>query len=358
VRAHRVLALLFLTSACGNPLPLTTPTVSNGSGYRETNWEQPAVRIVFHKDHFTDLEDFRTSKHTSYRCLGDATRFCDVSGDDYAGSPSAFPTSTSVVDDFTVSTHPAFLKAVSVDITQTYFPATQANIVQTDGCAYRGIGNTPLPSSCADFDRTPAAAPSPTIAPTATPNPTPIPVTNPTTTQYYNTDFYRVRDDWCAGQGPILSSDPETTKSYVGGVSIDLERTELGANEDLLMVLTYHALSANYVAPAGPTNLWPGRQLAQDKTVLRVSLGATALDLSTLLSIRQPRVWSTYQNFSFPVYWQEVARFEDDFGGLRSEQVILPLSKNIAIDRVRVERERGSFHLYQIDLYRLGNRGP
>lgn len=354
MRARLALALLVLAVACGKPLPLGMETGTTGSGYRETDWDKPAVRIVFHKDHFTDLEDFRTSKHTAYRCLGDATRVFTVDGADYTGSPSAFPTSTSSVDDFTVSTHPAFLKAVSVDMTRTYYSPTQANIIQTDSCAYRGIGGTPLPSSCADFDRTPGAAPTPTIAPTATPNPTPVPTSTPSTTQYYNTDFYRVRDDWCSGQGPILSSDPETTKSYVGGVSIDLERTELGANEDLLMVVTYHALGANYSA----SGVWPGVQTSADKTMLRVSLGTTNLDLSTLLSLRQPRVWSTYQNSSFPVVWQEVAAFEDDLGGLRSEQVILPLSKSVAIDRVRVERVRGSFHLYQIDLYRLGNRGP
>jgi hypothetical protein len=163
-----------------------------------------------------------------------------------------------------------------------------------------------------------------------------------------------VRDDWCTSQGPILSPDPETTKSYVGGVSIDIDRNELGADEDLLMIVTYHALNANSNAA---TN-YPGAQRTNDNTVMKVSLVGTGLDLTTLLQVKQPRVWTYYQNSSYPVYWREIASLEDPMGSLRSEEVYVPLSKSGRVDRIRIDRVRGSFHLYQVDLYRLGNRGP
>jgi hypothetical protein len=57
-----------------------------------------------------------------------------------------------------------------------------------------------------------------------------------------------------------------------------------------------------------------------------------------------------------PVQISRLARFEDPFGSLRSESVVIPLSQNALVDRIRIERVRGSFHLYQVDLYRLGNR--
>ncbi|MBS1960249.1 MAG: hypothetical protein JST80_12300 [Bdellovibrionales bacterium] len=337
---------------CGKPVGVATTATSNsGSTYRETGWDQPAVRIIFHADNFTDLNDFATGKHTAFQCLGDATRVFRADGGDYSSSPTAFD-AANVADDFSVTNHPAFLKSVSVDITNSYYAVTQNNIVQTDRCSYRGIGGAPDPSSCADFDRMPAVAPTPTIAPTATPSPTPIPTSTPTTTQYYNTNYYRVRDDWCTGQGPILSPDPETTKSYVGGVSIDIDRNELGAYEDLLMIVTYHALSAN---SAAATN-YPGTQKASDNTVMKVSLVGTGLDLATLLQVKQPRTWTYYQNINYPVYWREIASLEDPMGSLRSEEVYVPLSKNGLVDRIRIDRVRGSFHLYQVDLYRLGNR--
>jgi len=53
---------------------------------------------------------------------------------------------------------------------------------------------------------------------------------------------------------------------------------------------------------------------------------------------------------------KEIATLEDPFGSLRTEQVYIPLSQNALIDRIRIERIRGSFHLFQVDLYRLGNR--
>jgi hypothetical protein len=335
---------------CGQPTFIDSGASGSSTATTEGSTE-PAVRIVFHADHFTDLDDFLSNRATQFSCLGDVTKVFKVNGQDYSGVPSAFA-SSGIADDFTVTTKPGFLKSVSVDVTRTYHPVTVVDTIQTDSCSYRRQGGSALPTSCADFDRTPAAAPAPTTAPTATPSPAPSPTATPSTTQYYETQFYRVRDDWCTEQGPILSSDIETTKALVGGVNIDIDRDELGDSEDLLMVVTYHALSSNYAAA---TN-WPGVQGNQDQTQIKIHLVQTGLAISNLLGIKQPRVWSSYASTSYPVLWTEVATLEDPYGGLRSEQVILPISKDPNIDRIRIDRVRGSFHLFQVDLYRLGNR--
>ena len=167
-----------------------------------------------------------------------------------------------------------------------------------------------------------------------------------------------MRDDWCTSQGPTIDPDPEVTKSGVGGVSIDLDRTQLGSNEDLLMMVTYHALNANSGA-----NNWPGRlvggdpgQGSNDETILKINLIGTGQSLATLLGGKQPRVWSDANVNNNPIYLKEIATLQDPFGSLRTEQIYIPLSQNALIDRIRIDRVRGSFHLYQVDLYRLGNR--
>jgi hypothetical protein len=345
-----IIFILFLTGCSGSPTPLPPPVVSGSTSTAAAvaGGSEPAARMIFNKNSFTDLSDFRTPQHTAFQCLGDMLQAYRVDGPDYRGGATLFPYSNAA-DSLNPTNKPVFIKNVAVDITDTFYPQTQSGVMSSDACAYRGVSGAPDPSSCAAFDRTPAVAPSPTIAPTATPSPAPIPTATPTTAQYYETDFYRVRDDWCANQGPIRNYDTETSKAYVGGVSIDLDRTQLGANEDLLMLVTYHS----YKQDAGT---WPGPQLANDRTILKVNLVATLSSFESLIGIKQPRAWSYYQASQAPVLIKEIATLEDPYGSLRTEQVYIPLSQNALVDRIRLDRVRGSYHLFQIDLYRLGNR--
>jgi len=310
----RFLAILLfvLMSGCAAQIA-EKPVFSTSTATLNPGESERAVRVVFHKDNFTDINDFNpvagptpTNSNTQYKCLGDATKVYYANGDDYSGSPTAFP-SSSTPDFFTPTYRPIFLKNVSVDMTNAYYQLTQADTLLSDVCSYRAVANTNVPWSCADFDRVPAAVPYPLVTPTPTPIPT------PTTNEFYNSGFYRVRDDFCAYQGPQTSPDVEVTKSLVGGVNIDIDRYKMGANEDLLMVVTYHAMGEYDHALSWPATL--------------------------------------------AIYMKEIATLEDPFGGLRSEQVYIPLSQNLLVDRIRIERNRGSFHLFQVDLYRLGNRG-
>ena len=347
-----ITSLFILLTACGGKLA-TQPSGStnSASAISSRNYAagetEPAARFIFHKDHFTNLNQFITPVSTYHQCLGDLLKTFYVEGADYSsmasvsGTPAPFPYSVKP-DALSPTYWPAFIKNVSVDITQTYFDLSLNNVVQTDSCSYRSsTGVVTPPSYCADFDTTPATAPTPHVSPT------PTPAATPASTPYFDTDFYRVRDDWCTNQGSILSSDTETSKSYVGGVNIDLDRSELGANEDLLMLVTYLSLDSQ---SAG----WPSAHGSNDHTVLKVNLVGTGQTLDALLGAKQPRQWNYYSQAK--VYLKEIATLEDPFGTLRTEQVYLPVSQNALIDRVRIDRVRGSYFLFQIDLYRLGNR--
>ena len=371
-KTNSILALilvLFLQSCTGKYNDLTsTGTTTTSSTTTSWGMDVPAARIVFHQDYFTDLDDFNphvnASLATEYRCLGDVTQIHYADGDDFMGGLTPFPT-RSTLDTLAPTYRPHFLKNVSVDITNTYFGSVEQDVMISDKCSHRGTLNTPFPSTCADFDRVPRDIASLTPA-TSTPTPSPTPTTN----EFYDSKYYRVRDDWCSSQGPSVSPDPEVTKEGVGGVNIDLDRLKLGFKEDLLMVVTYHALNENSKATS-----WPAPnavdsvptdtpisaavatdQTSNDRTILKVKLIGTSEGVDALIGVKQPRVWAYTNQATYPVYMKQIATLEDPFGSLRSEQVYIPLSQNLFADRIRIERVRGSFHLFQIDLYRLGNR--
>jgi hypothetical protein len=345
-------AFLILSACGGNRRPVQGIPVNASTG--TGTWAEaqvPSVRYIFRGDHFTKLGDFILPKQTATSCPGEAIHAFRTDGDDYSGNPTPFATKTTA-DDFAPTYAPAFIKNVSVDMTDTYYPDTVSGTLQSDACSYRGVANSSLPSPCADFDPialTTPTPPPPYVSPTPLPNPTPEVVTPPTSTSYFGgLGFYRVRDDWCVRQGPIISPTEDLTKARVGGVNIDLNRSELGASEDLLMVLTYHALDQNAS--------WPDAHGTADRTILEVNLVTTSLSLELLLGAKQPRPWSDHGNPEMPVQISRLVRLEDPFGSLRSESIVIPLSQNALVDRIRIERVRGSFHLYQVDLYRLGNR--
>jgi hypothetical protein len=287
-----------------------------------------------------------------------------TNGDDYNGTPTAFP-AAEVVDALNPTQRPSFIKNVSVDMTNTFYQQTTPGALQSDQCSYQSVTTAPSPVPCADFDFQQTASPAPTIYPEptatptpsptpdpagATPTPTPVPAPSPvpSPSPYFGTQFYRAIDDWCSGQGPIQSANVATTKTNIGGVNIDIDRTQLGDSEDLLMNITYQAYNQNAA--------WPAQMGPQDETVLQVNLIGTALQLNLLIGARQPRPWVDYASASEPIYMKQIVTLRDPSASLRTEQVYIPLSGNSLIDRIRIERVRGSYHLFQVDLYRLGNR--
>jgi hypothetical protein len=359
--------LILFLSACAAQIE-KKPVFQTSVSTLNPGESELGLRVIFHNNYFTDINDFNPvvgptpsstgSAYSQYKCLGDVTKVFYANGADYSGTPTAFPTS-STPDFFSPTYKPIFIRNVSVDITNTFYPATESNVLGSDVCSYRAVANSGLPWTCADFDRIPAAIPTPTVVPTPTPIPTPV------TNEFFNSGYYRVRDDFCAYQGPQASPDVEVTKALVGGVNIDLDRTKLGSNEDLLMVLTYHAMGEFDTDSSWPASVAidgngviPGTpSTSSDHTVLKVHLMATAQALDQLIAATQPRSQYYSDSYFYPIYLREIATLEDQFGGLRSEQVYIPLSQNILVDRIRIERNRGSFHLFQVDLYRLGNRG-
>lgn len=341
-----------------------------------------SVRIIFNDSNFTDILSFlQPNLHTQYTCPGDVFKYYKTEGADYSsvsGAPTLFSV-TNASDSFPTTQKPAWVKHVSVDITQSYFLQTPVNGMATDArCSYRGLVEERRPSACATFDHItpdlvnyyttpPPAAPGPNPfadlaifngAPAPSPYPTPyVPVDSVSGAYpfapFIETGFYRVKDDWCAHQGPVLDADVETTKSKVGSVYFDFDRTYLGAGEDVLMNITYLAFPA---LEGSDSTTYPFPVSTFDATTLKVRLMSTGQSYSSLTSVIQPRSSINNTNDASQVVVDELASLKDTFGQVRTEQVYVPFSAYAQANRVVLERVRGSYYLYQVDLYRLGSR--
>ena len=166
--------------------------------------------------------------------------------------------------------------------------------------------------------------------------------------QGYNTGFYSMFDSSCIGSGPFAGTDPSQNKLDAGGVYFDIDRTQLGIYENLILNLTF--------VPLGQGNQSPdvGSMTAADEAVFRVDLVTTGQDNSTLEAVLQPRFLTYTDNTQFPVVVQTLDVLAPPTGQVRQEQLLIPLSVNPSIDRIRIMRVSGSGILIDASLFRMG----
>lgn len=164
----------------------------------------------------------------------------------------------------------------------------------------------------------------------------------------YNTGYYTLQDQFCAQAGPLVTNDSETNKLLAGGVYIDLDRKELETGENLLLSLTY--------IPLGPENQRPDGDRFQpsQEAYFRIHLEKTNLAAAIIQQIIQPRHIQFSDDFRYPKVVQTLAVNSLPTGGVRQEQIVLPLSVDTEIDRIRIERYSGSAVLINVTLHRLG----
>jgi hypothetical protein len=161
---------------------------------------------------------------------------------------------------------------------------------------------------------------------------------------------YLLQDDQCAGTGPVASNDSALSKKFSGGVTIDLERGELGTDENLLLQLTY--------LPLNRESTLPSRKLAsaQDEPVIHIHLLSTGMSRPALQGVFQPRHLFFFDSEQFPRTVNKLAIFSESDGQLREEQLVIPLAGQTSIDRIRIERVTGSALLIDVSLQRLGSK--
>ncbi|MGK5083687.1 hypothetical protein WDW37_10320 [Bdellovibrionota bacterium FG-1] len=167
----------------------------------------------------------------------------------------------------------------------------------------------------------------------------------------YNTGYYTLMDNACEKEGPIANGDPAINKLLAGGAYIDIDRNALGANENLLLTLTF--------LPLGTKNLRPDGQAFthSESAVFKVHLIKTGQTADVLQSIQQPRHLAYADSITqYPEVAQSLSIIAPPTGQIMQEQVLIPLSMDPGIDRIRIERYSGSGILLDASVFRMGSK--
>ena len=123
----------------------------------------------------------------------------------------------------------------------------------------------------------------------------------------------------------------------------------LGSKENLLLTLTY--------IPLGESNRQPsGEQFSSSQSaIFKIHLISTNLAEGALMQILQPR----YLTFSDPSQFvkkvETLSIIAPPTGTVRQEQILLPISADSSIDRIRIERYSGSAILIDASIFRMGH---
>ena len=166
----------------------------------------------------------------------------------------------------------------------------------------------------------------------------------------YNSGYYSTFDNACIKAGPIVSSDDSVNKLLAGGVYFDIDRTQLGKDENLILNLTLLSLGNGVF---GPNKVL---MTTNDNTLFKVHLMRTGQSAESLLTVNQPRHQSYSDPDQFPKLVQSLSVLSPSPGQSQQEQIIIPLRADPSIDRIRIERYSGSAILIDASLFRLGHK--
>jgi len=164
----------------------------------------------------------------------------------------------------------------------------------------------------------------------------------------YNTGFYSTFDNACINTGPISSTDPDVSKLLSGGAYIDIDRTQLGTNENLILNLTF--------LPLGPSNVGPNFNPLKinESAYFRIHLIKAGESGDLIRQRPQPRDRIYAATDAYPQIAQNIAEFSAPTGQIREEQIFIPLTTNPSADRIRIERYSGNAILINAGIFRLG----
>jgi hypothetical protein len=165
----------------------------------------------------------------------------------------------------------------------------------------------------------------------------------------YNTGFYSMFDNACENSGPIITPDSSINKQLAGGAYFDIDRTQLGTNENLLLHIKY--------IPLGTTNELPDTTpvTSDEAAYFKVHLVKTGQSGPALRDVFQPRYLTYAATDEYPEVAQTIAVLAPPTGQIREEQIYLPISIDPGIDRVRIERVSGTGILIEAKLLRMGH---
>lgn len=167
----------------------------------------------------------------------------------------------------------------------------------------------------------------------------------------YNSGYYTTTNSACINSGPIVSNDPLVNSTLVGGVYFDIDRTQLGPNENLLLNITFF--------PLGQANLPLNQTTAfsiLDTPSIKVHLAKIGQSGDTIRSITQPRILTYGSTTQYVQAAQDFSILGAPAGQLQQQQLYLPIAIDPGIDRIHVQRYSGNIIFIDATLFKTGYR--
>ena len=163
----------------------------------------------------------------------------------------------------------------------------------------------------------------------------------------FSTGYYTLYDRSCVNQGIIGSTDPDVNKLIAGGTYFDIDRSQLRTNENLLLNVTF--------IPFGTNNLKPDQTNFNqaESAVFKVHLIRTGQSIDTLRQALQPRNLTYAAPDAFPKIVDTLSILAPPTGEIQQAQVLIPLSADPRIDRIKIERYSGSAILIDAEIYKM-----
>lgn len=282
--------------------------------------------VYFKQSDFYSLESPNASQ-----CAGNAKVFRDPRHSLAEGIAAPFAASSSVAGE---TLRPAFLVSVSVDLTDT----TEESSVgvyryPANACANKG-GSYPGPSLCAYFD-TDANR-----------------VLTGQKGAALGTGYYSMNHLNCDGAGPVLAYP----NYYAGGVDIDLDRTEMASNAQMLLTMNWFPMDFANPRPLVTGSTAPASRSPDEVAEFQIHLVETEETLDSLQRIFQPRYFSSFLNSArFPIRAKSYALLSRAKAQMTDQQVLLNFGGTTS-NRIRIERIKGDAILGSIRLDLLEGR--
>ncbi|MBI4924911.1 MAG: hypothetical protein HY843_03220 [Bdellovibrio sp.] len=274
-----------------------------------TNGEKTGAKIIFNQSNFYTF----TNPHPLTNCSGDIKTYFHLFNLQN-NTPESYPENTA---NTAKNLNPKFIKNISLDLTD--YTQTESN----PKAAYCLLKNESIFNStnlrCASFRQS----------------------------SFQNFGFYSFLDAECEKLGPLQSSASSLNKLMAGGVYIDLDRSFLATNENLILHLTYLPLPIILTEDSDPTYpIWP---------IFRIHLLQTGESLADLENAFQPRnlFYTSDSNVQKIAY--TFAVLSPQTQEVREDQIFIPLSMNPKVDRIQIERYSGSAMLLEASLIRSGS---
>ncbi len=281
------------------------------------------------KIYFNDKDFYGLNNPNAAKCAGDAKVFRNPYQSDIFGIALPFEQSLRNQNE---TVKPAFVRNISVDLTNVNEQASNAYVYPAHECSIKGQ-NEPPTRACAFMDSNADKVLPGQIV------------------RGIGSRFYTFEHLNCEGVGPVVNQSYD----YAGGIDIDLDRTFIGENEEILFQLTYFPMSRRnnrvLTGSKGPPNRSEG-----ELSKLSIHLINIEDFTSSIQSAHQPRYFNYFESSRYPKIAKTYSALSTPRGYPIEKQFVISSAMSTKFNRIRIERIQGSAILVSAAIFLMGQR--